>query len=118
MLRLTMPKKPKNTTDRPEIQDLAVDVMGEILNAVHLQTAIWGELQLGAPWRLKIPPRDYLSFYVVARGSLWLELHREKGSHAREPKTLALSTGDAVLLPLGSAHEIRDAEKSDAPAMA
>src|SRR5262245_30752282 len=108
-----MPKKPQNNTNRPAIQDIQVDVMGDILRSIHLRTAIWGELTLGAPWRFKIPARDYLSFYVVARGSLWLELPKGSGPH-EGPATLALSTGDAVLLPLGSAHEIRDADKSDA----
>jgi AraC-like DNA-binding protein len=89
--------------------------MGEILDAVHLRTAIWGRLDLGTPWRLTIPARDYLSFYIVARGSLWLELPKHSG---RGITGMAVSTGDAVLLPLGSAHEIRDAEKSDASALA
>src|SRR5262249_47535771 len=51
---------------------------------------------------------------IVARGSMWLELPKESG---RGLKGIALSTGDAVLLPLGSGHEIRDAEKSVAPAL-
>jgi AraC-like DNA-binding protein len=110
-----MPKTLKRTTVRPTVQDAAVDVMGEILDAVHLRTAIWGSLDLGSPWRLKIPARDYLSFYVVARGSMWLELPRT--SPQRGPSSIALSTGDAVLLPLGTAHELRDAEKSDAATM-
>ena len=113
-----MPKKPENNTKSPAQLDSAVDVIGEILDAVHLRTAIWGNLELGSPWRLKIPARDYLSFYVVARGSMWLELPKEKTPHARGPSSIALSTGDAVLLPLGSAHELRDAEKSDAATMA
>jgi AraC-like DNA-binding protein len=110
-----MRKTPQNTTNRPALLDGVVDVMGEILDAVHLRTAIWGRLDLGAPWRLTIPARDYLSFYIVARGSLWLQLPK---NNRREPGGMALSTGDAVLLPLGSAHEIRDAERSDAPAIA
>src|SRR3954470_20494522 len=110
-----MPKKPRNNTARPILQDAVVDVMGEILEAVHLRAAIWGSLDLGSPWRITVPAGDYLSFYVVARGSMWLELPRT--SPQRGPSSIALSTGDAVLLPLGTAHELRDAEKSDTVTM-
>lgn len=85
--------------------------MSEVLDAVHLATAVFGRLELGAPWRLRIPERAYLSFYVVGRGSAWLVV-----DDGGERKTVPLSLGDAVLLPRGSAHEIRDAERSDAPA--
>lgn len=113
-----MLKRPENNINRPLVQDTAVDVMGEIVDAVHLRTAIWGKLDLGTPWRLKIPARDYLSFYVVARGSMWLELAGGDVRGRTGGTSLALSTGDAVLLPLGSAHEIRDGEKSGASAIA
>jgi len=99
--------KPKNTTARPAAPDMAVDVIGEVLEAVHLRTAIFGKVDFGAPWRLRIPERDYLSFYVVARGSAWLEV--------RGGRPLPLSTGDAVILPLGSAHELRDVDRRDVP---
>src|SRR5262249_28930346 len=89
---------------------------GEILEAVHLRTAIFGKLDLGAPWRLKIPERDYLSFYVVTRGSGWLELRGMRPRIARAEAEIPFSTGDAVILPLGSAHELRDAARSDGPA--
>ncbi|PYP15062.1 MAG: AraC family transcriptional regulator [Gemmatimonadetes bacterium] len=48
-----------------------------------------------------------MSFYVVARGSAWLEV--------RGGRPLPLSTGDAVILPLGSAHELRDVDRRDVP---
>lgn len=85
--------------------------MSEVLDAVHLTTAVFGRLELGAPWHLRIPARTYLSFYVVGRGSAWLEL-----DDGGERRTVPLSLGDAVLLPRGSAHALRDAERSDAPA--
>jgi AraC-like DNA-binding protein len=107
-----MRKKPKNTTKRPAQSD-SVDVMGEILEAVHLRTAIFGRIELGAPWGLQIPARDYLSFYVVARGSAWLRLSPDQPGGKHAALEIALSTGDAVILPHGSAHELRDVEKSD-----
>src|SRR5687767_8109777 len=112
-----MPKKPKNRTVRPASTDEAIDVMGEILGAVHLRTAIFGKIDFGAPWRLRIPERQYLSFYVVARGSAWLELRGVRPRQAHGPVEIPLSSGDAVLLPLGSAHELRDVSRSDIPAL-
>jgi AraC-like DNA-binding protein len=92
---------------------MAVDVIGEILEAVHLRTAIFGKLDLGAPWRLRLPERQYLSFYIVARGSAWLELRGVRPRLALGATELPLSTGDAVILPHGSAHELRDVNRSD-----
>jgi AraC-like DNA-binding protein len=102
-------------SDRPAHADEHTDVLGDVLGAVHLTTAILGRLELGAPWRLQVPRRDYLSFYVVARGSAWLELGV---SDADEPSSLPLSAGDAVVLPRGSAHVLRDTPGSEAPSLA
>src|SRR5439155_7545892 len=111
-----MHKKPKNITDRPASSDATVDVIGQILEAVHLRTAIFGKLDLAAPWRLRLPEREYLSFYVVARGSAWLQLRGVRQRPARDAAEIPLSTGDAVILPHGSAHELRDVDRSDVPA--
>jgi AraC-like DNA-binding protein len=110
-----MPKKPEKLADRPAESD-TLDVFGEILDAVHLRTAIFGKLDLGAPWRLQLPEREYLSFYVVARGSAWLDLRSAFRSPSQRPAEIALSTGDAVILPLGSAHELWDVSRSKVPA--
>ena len=104
-----MTKKPQNLTQRPRASDAAVDVIGQVLEAVHLRTAIFGKVDFGVPWRLQIPERDYLSFYVVARGGAWLELRGEP------PRPLSM--GDAVILPLGSAHELRDVQRSNGPTL-
>ena len=112
-----MPKKPKNAIARPAPSDGTVDVIGEILEAVHLRTAIFGKIELGAPWRLRIPEREYLSFYVIARGSAWLDLRGVRARPARGAAEFPLSTGDAVILPLGSAHELRDVDRSTAPVL-
>ena len=109
---------PHLLSHRPEKPDDAIDVLGDILGTVHLTTAVLGRLELGAPWRLQIPERDYLSFYVVARGSAWLTLDGSDGRHGAGPTALPLSAGDALVLPRGSAHVLRDAADSDAPPLA
>jgi AraC-like DNA-binding protein len=111
----------KNTellSDRPNGAEHGVDVIADVLESVHLTTAIFGRLELGTPWRLRIPARDYLSFYVVARGGAWLELAESPnaaGTHSGAERSIALSAGDAVVLPRMSAHVLRDANRSDTP---
>src|ERR1043166_6985095 len=99
-----MPETPDSLSDRPSGLDSSLDVVGEVLGAVHLTTAVFGRLELGAPWRLRVPAHGYLSFYVVARGSAWIEVGDEgPGSGDRERRSVALSAGDAVPLPPGGA---------------
>lgn len=104
---------PEFLSDRPANPGFGVDVLSEVLDAVHLTTAVFGRLALAAPWRLRVAEREALTFYVVARGSVWLELAPAAGRAG--PVALPLSQGDAVLLPRGAAHELRDAERSVAP---
>ncbi|HEX9582185.1 MAG TPA: AraC family transcriptional regulator [Gemmatimonadales bacterium] len=108
-----MSRKPQNNTVRPAPPDDAVDVMGQILEAVHLRTAIFGKVDLGAPWRLAVPEREYVSFYVVARGSAWLQMDGARPRAANREEEISLSTGDAVILPDGSPHQLRDVDRSD-----
>lgn len=83
-----------------------MDVVAEVMQSVHLSPAVFGRMELGAPWRLRVPPRDYLSFYVVSRGRVRLELPDAHPAH-RGP--LHLEAGDAVLLPRVSAHVLASA---------
>ena len=102
-----MRESPNNMSDRPD----RVDVMGDILESVRLRTAVFGRLELGTPWRLRIPKREYLSFYVVARGGAWLEMPANDG--AGNGQAISLSAGDAVLLPHGAPHVLRDSDRSN-----
>jgi AraC-like DNA-binding protein len=106
-----MHANPESLSERPASEDAGIDVMGDVLDAVHLTTAVFGRLELGSPWRLRIPERDYLSFYVIARGSAWLEIG---APGTPDHLALPLSAGDAVVMPRGSAHSLRDADHSPA----
>ncbi len=110
-----MPDNPNFMSDRPVNQDPEVDVVGEILGAIHLTTAVYGRIELGSPWRLRIPARPYLSFYVVARGGGWIEVdYPESAPEHPGPRALPLSAGDAVLLPRGTAHTLGESAESRA----
>jgi AraC-like DNA-binding protein len=101
-----MRKTPESMSDRPETPPQPVDVIAEVMQSVHLSPAVFGRMEMGAPWRLRVPARDYLSFYVVSRGEARLELPDAHPAH-RGP--VALAAGDAVLLPRVSAHVLSSA---------
>ncbi len=101
-----MRNQPDFMSDRPADSPPPVDVIAEVMQSVHLSPAVFGPMEMGAPWRLRVPARDYLSFYVVREGSARLELPDAHPAH-RGPVRLA--AGDAVLLPRVSAHVLRDA---------
>src|SRR5688572_22059390 len=113
-----MPEMPDLLSNHPADSASYVDVIAEVLEAVHLSTAVFGRMELGAPWRIRVPARDYLTFYVVARGTAWMEVEERtiarRDSEARL-STIALSAGDAVVLPKVTAHSIRDSAESKAP---
>lgn len=83
------------------------------MQSVHLSPAVFGRMELGDPWRLRVPARDYLSFYVVSRGAARLELPDAHPAH-RGP--IHLAAGDAVLLPRVSAHVLESAGTARAAA--
>ncbi len=113
-----MPETLDYMSDSPvemDVHAFGVDVMGEVLDAAHLTTALYGRLDLGAPWQLRIPARPYFSFYVVMRGGGWIELETADGTSAGD--AIPLSAGDAVLLLHGSAHRLRDSVHTEVPPM-
>ncbi|HEX2208670.1 MAG TPA: AraC family transcriptional regulator [Longimicrobium sp.] len=85
--------------------------MAEVMEAVHLRPVVFGRMELGAPWRLRMPARDYLTFYVVARGEARLELPDAPPVHG----SIALAQGDAVLLPRVATHVLRSGGAAQAP---
>jgi AraC-like DNA-binding protein len=96
-------------SDRPAQEDNGRDIVSDILGAVHLHTHVFGRLELGAPWAIRVPPGGDLFFYVLARGGAWLEL---EGADADAPGPLSLSAGDIVLLRHRGGHLLRDESRS------
>ena len=77
------------------------DVLADVLSAALVRNVMYRRLECGAPWGLRLADRGVAMFYVVARGSLLLEV-------AGEPR-LTLSAGDVAFVPHGTAHVLRDA---------
>lgn len=106
-----MSEAPDIMSDRPE-GAAEIDVVSDVLRAVHLRAEVFGLLELGAPWALRVPAGDHLAFYVMARGNSRLELETDAGGGGA--RRLPLAAGDVVLLPHGEAHVLRDPGESAA----
>ncbi|MCW5935960.1 MAG: AraC family transcriptional regulator [Fimbriimonadaceae bacterium] len=79
-----------------------MDVLSSFLSSVHLASEIYLSVEMSAPWGTSFPDQpDRALFYVLSRGSCYIEVEGEGG-----PTPLA--AGDVVMLPGGSAHTMRD----------
>lgn len=79
-----------------------MDVLSDVLATVRLTGAIHICPELSAPWGIVFPEqRDRAIFYVLSRGSCYLEIEGQEA-----PVTLV--GGDLAMLPHGAAHVLRD----------
>lgn len=82
-----------------------MDVLTDVLQNMRLQSIVYGRMELSAPWGLEFPSRDaHLQFFVISRGSCYLQLGAGK--------PLQLSAGDFVFLPRGSRHSLKSDPQS------
>jgi AraC-like DNA-binding protein len=90
-----------------------MDVLTDVLQAVRLQSQVYGRLELTAPWGMRFAAGQAPVFHIVWRGSCWLEVegagtgasHHAGGGDGAIP----LAGGDFVFLPQGHGHVLRDA---------
>lgn len=79
-----------------------MDVLSSFLSSVHLASEIYLSVEMSAPWGVAFPDQpDCALFYVVSRGSCYIEIEGEGGP-------LPLIGGDLLMLPSGSPHTMRD----------
>lgn len=112
---------------------LRMDVLSEVLESIRLKSLLWGISALSAPWGFRVPasldeipeqhrpkpPPDLPevpeavrrqrrfggSFYVVTRGSCWLEVEGEQ--------PIPLAGGDLVVFTQRRRHQLRDDLESE-----
>ncbi|WP_287196480.1 cupin domain-containing protein [Mesorhizobium sp.] len=77
----------------------ASDLLSEVLQDLRLSNATYGRSELTAPWGIQVPFKEGVRFHFVAEGRC---LMRSDGL-----KPVMMNKGDVVLLPHGSAHELR-----------
>ncbi len=79
-----------------------MDVLTDVLNTVRLQSAVHFCTELTTPWGIRVPAQNGRAiFYVMTRGSCYLEIERHK-------PPVSLAGGDLVMLSHGDAHVLRD----------
>lgn len=101
---------PEILSDRPDAVDTGVDVVSEVLEAIRLTPVVFGRFEFGSPWSVRFPASGMLAFFVMARGSAWLEV--AAAASGGSPTLVGLSAGDVCLLPRGPEHLLHDAERS------
>lgn len=82
-----MQKKPDGT-----------DPVSELLMGMRLRGASYGRLRLAPPFGIRFPASSEARFHFVAGGRVHLQ--------SQERDAIALTCGDAVLLPRGNAHSL------------
>lgn len=73
------------------------DVLTNVLRHLSVRGSVTGELALGSPWGLEVPPYEGATYHLVVRGSCYVVL---------EGETLELSAGDMILFANGPAHRL------------
>lgn len=78
-----------------------MDVLGDILESVHLGGGVRFQCELGAPWGMSLPRTQQAEFHLLVRGNAWLRV-------AGQSRALALQGGDFVALLGGGEHSLAD----------
>lgn len=100
-----MAVKPKNISQSPtplDVDEPRGDVLADILGATLLRNAMYKRIECGQPWGMRVASQPRAVFYLVARGTARFEI-------AGEPVRL-LSAGDALFVPHGGEHVMRDSD--------
>jgi len=82
------------------------DVLADVLGVSLLRNVLYKRIEARAPWGLRVASRQRAVFYLIARGAGRLEVEGEP--------PVELAVGEAVLLPHGTSHVLRDAPTSEA----
>lgn len=73
-----------------------MDILAQVLDRVRLGGTLLFHFELGHPWRLELPAREYALFHYVSEGSATLTL--EQGQE------IQLAEGDFVVITRGEPH--------------
>jgi AraC family transcriptional regulator, alkane utilization regulator len=78
----------------------AADPVAQLLGLLRVRSSVYCRSVMRAPWGFGVLARSVAGFHLVTEGSCWLEVDGE--DHAAP-----LNAGDLVILPRGSAHQVR-----------
>src|SRR2546421_7833229 len=78
----------------------AADPVGKLLELLRVRSTVYCRSVMRAPWGFGVVARPVAGFHLVTQGSGWLEVDGES-------RIIPLAAGDLVILPRGSAHQVR-----------
>ncbi|MFJ4771048.1 AraC family transcriptional regulator [Streptomyces uncialis] len=74
------------------------DVLGTLLGRIRVATGRFGRVELGAPWGVRLGPRDTVTLHHPLDGEMWLDAGRQM---------VRIGPGDLVILPHGVPHSLK-----------
>ncbi|CAD5279083.1 conserved hypothetical protein [Alteromonas sp. 38] len=89
-----------------------MDVLTDVLNSLHIQGALYFEVEAGQPWVLVNPPMNSIGsymlpdvehvipFHIMLSGEGWAK------SVSDSSPPVKLETGDVVMFPMGTSHSL------------
>ena len=75
------------------------DTLSDVLNLMRFSGCVYFLRDFAPPWGMRMPDGPFAQFHMVVRGQCWLR--------SKQTRRL-LSSGDIVILPHGTAHELLD----------
>jgi AraC family transcriptional regulator, alkane utilization regulator len=78
----------------------AANPVAQLLGLIRVRSTVYCRSVMRAPWGFGVVARPVAAFHLVTGGSCWLEVEGED-------QAVALGAGDLVILPRGSAHQVR-----------
>jgi AraC-like DNA-binding protein len=76
-----------------------MDVLTDVLDAVHLSSTVFFQTRLKAPWGMRNGPQPHFAFHVISIAGCWLEVE------GRPP--VPVDAGDVVVIAPGYGHSLR-----------
>lgn len=81
------------------------DGISQLLLRVSVSSTIYCLSEMTSPWGFRVAARQMPAFHLLTSGEGWLEVEGH-------PEGIRLGAGDLVILPRGSAHQVRDDRQS------
>jgi AraC-like DNA-binding protein len=78
----------------------AADPVAQLLGLLRVRSSVYCRSVMRAPWGFGVVARTVAGFHLVTQGSCWLEADGNENP-------VPLNAGDLVILPRGSAHQVR-----------
>ncbi|MFF2024609.1 AraC family transcriptional regulator [Streptomyces sp. NPDC058171] len=74
------------------------DALGTLLDRIRVGTGRFGRIELGAPWGVRVGPRDTVTLHHLLDGEMWLDVGG---------RTVRIGPGDLVILPHSVPHSLK-----------